>query len=56
MSEFENHEGNGTAVSGGFEADDNVGRGGEIEDQSDSKYQVLFLLFDCATVFHFPIV
>ncbi|CAN7033493.1 unnamed protein product [Brassica rapa subsp. trilocularis] len=38
MSDFEDHEGNGTAVDG-FEADDNGGRGGEIEDQTDSKSQ-----------------
>ncbi|KAJ0251112.1 Splicing factor U2af large subunit A [Hirschfeldia incana] len=36
MSDFEDHEGNGTAVDG-FEADDNRSRGGEIEDQTDSK-------------------
>ncbi|KAF2611160.1 hypothetical protein F2Q70_00012983 [Brassica cretica] len=38
MSDFEDHEGNVTAVDG-FEADDNGGRGGEIEDQTDSKSQ-----------------
>ena len=43
MSDFEDHEGNGTAVDG-FEADDNGGRGGEIEDQTDSKSQVLYAL------------
>ncbi|KAG2319162.1 hypothetical protein Bca52824_012375 [Brassica carinata] len=39
MSDFEDHEGNGTAVDG-FEAGDNGGgRGDEIEDQTDSKSQ-----------------
>ncbi|CAN6986442.1 unnamed protein product [Brassica oleracea var. botrytis] len=38
MSDFEDHKGNVTAVDG-FEADDNGGRGGEIEDQTDSKSQ-----------------
>ncbi|CDY24773.1 splicing factor U2af large subunit A isoform X1 [Brassica rapa] len=38
MSDFEDHEGNGTAVDV-FEANDNGGRGGEIEDQTDSKSQ-----------------
>ncbi|CAH2076387.1 unnamed protein product, partial [Thlaspi arvense] len=36
MSDFEDHEGNGTAVDG-FYAGDNGGRGGEIEDHTDSK-------------------
>ncbi|ESQ53425.1 hypothetical protein EUTSA_v10024786mg [Eutrema salsugineum] len=36
MSEFEDHEGNGTAVDG-FYAEDNGGHGSEIEDHIDSK-------------------
>uniref|UniRef100_A0A1J3GD50 Splicing factor U2af large subunit n=1 Tax=Noccaea caerulescens TaxID=107243 RepID=A0A1J3GD50_NOCCA len=36
MTDLEDHEGNGTAVDG-FYADDNGGRGGEIEDHIDSK-------------------
>ncbi|CAA7035789.1 unnamed protein product [Microthlaspi erraticum] len=36
MTDIEDHEGNGTAIDG-FYADDNGGRGGEIEDLIDSK-------------------
>ncbi|VVB10017.1 unnamed protein product [Arabis nemorensis] len=36
MADFEDHEGNGTAVEG-FYAEDNGGPGGEIEDQINSK-------------------
>ncbi|CAH8314947.1 unnamed protein product [Eruca vesicaria subsp. sativa] len=39
MSDFEDHEGNGTAVDNLEAADNGGGRGGEIEDQSDSKSQ-----------------
>ncbi|KAJ0252292.1 Splicing factor U2af large subunit A [Hirschfeldia incana] len=38
MTDFEDHAGNGAAVDS-FHADDNGGRGGEIEDTTDSKSQ-----------------
>lgn len=41
MTEFEDHEGNGT-VADALYAEENGGRGGEIEDQLDSKPKVIF--------------
>lgn len=49
MADFEDHEGNGTAVEG-FYAEDNGGPGGEIEDHIDSKSKVP-LLFDYVQIF-----
>lgn len=44
MTDYEDHEGNGMAADALY-AEDNGGRGDEIEDQLDSKFKVLIFLF-----------